>query len=83
MDLVKFGERLRQARKAAHMTQAKLGEELGLTGPYISSIERGVCAIGIEIFLQLCLVLNKEPDELLCDSVTHTQRAKTRPNRLH
>ena len=36
------GERIRQARKALHITQVELGKTMGITGSGVSQIEAGV-----------------------------------------
>lgn len=37
----RVGQRVREARKAAGMTQAELGEEIGVTGAAIAHLEAG------------------------------------------
>lgn len=38
---MKYGERLRRARKHAHLTQAQLAERSGVSQPNISDLENG------------------------------------------
>lgn len=40
-DFLSVGERLKQARKAIHVTQVEFGETLGITQAAISSVESG------------------------------------------
>ncbi|SIT43731.1 hypothetical protein BN2476_350262 [Paraburkholderia piptadeniae] len=61
---MKFGERLRQARKAAKLTQVELGRRVGLTQAAISDLESGNTA-GTAQLLPLAKALGVAPEWLL------------------
>jgi transcriptional regulator with XRE-family HTH domain len=56
-----FGQRLRQARKAVHLTQENLAFEAGLDRTYISMLERGKQCPTIIVLFQLCKAMSIEP----------------------
>jgi transcriptional regulator with XRE-family HTH domain len=62
---VLFGQRLRQLRKKAGLSQEALAHESGLDRSYVGSVERGEYNISL---LNICLLaeaLNVPPHELL------------------
>jgi len=60
-----FGDRLRQARGAAGMSQEQLGTEIGLNRTSISNIEKGRQRLLVHQLPVLARVLRKSVDELL------------------
>ena len=60
-----FGDQLRQLRKAANITQEELAFRAGLARTYISLLERGVKSPSLTIFLRLCAVLQRKPEEVI------------------
>ncbi len=71
MDMQAVGERIRVAREAKHLTQQSLAEEVGLSAPHISVIERGVKAPRLDTFVAIANALDVSADELLIDVVDH------------
>jgi transcriptional regulator with XRE-family HTH domain len=66
-DLVKFGERVRQLRQSAEVSQEKLAELAELHRTYIGGIERGERNVALLNILKLAKALNASPSELLKD----------------
>jgi transcriptional regulator with XRE-family HTH domain len=60
-----FGEHLRNARKAAHLTQEELAFRANLDRTYISLLERGLKSPTLTTFFQLCRVLDLQPDSFI------------------
>jgi PAS domain S-box-containing protein len=62
---VRFGQRLRELRKARGMTQRELADKVGINFTYLSKLETGVMPRpGEKIILALAKVLDADPDEL-------------------
>lgn len=51
-----LGQRLRQFRKDAHLTQNQLAKKAGITPTYLSIIERGAQLPRLETFINLANV---------------------------
>ena len=66
-----IGERIKLARKSAHLSQAKLAEELSLSTEHISKLERGVSYGSIDTIIDICQTLNITPNFLLEDLVSN------------
>ncbi len=62
-----FGARLKQLRKASHVTQEELAFRVGLARNYISLLERGVKSPTLTVFLRLCIALNQQPAEVMAE----------------
>lgn len=60
-----IGKRVAFLRKNKGLTQAKLGDLVGVTDKHISEIERGVTGISIDMQILLCDVLNCSMDYLI------------------
>jgi transcriptional regulator with XRE-family HTH domain len=61
-----LGERLRQARQRAQLSQQRLGELIGQDQQYISKLERDVLpGMTVETLEQLCNALKVSADYLL------------------
>lgn len=60
-----FGDRLKQARTNAKMTQQELAERIGAKGNSISNWEKGVSRPDIEQVSQICAVLNVSANYLI------------------
>ena len=60
-----FGSKLRQARKAAGLTQQVLAERVGLSRPSITNIELGNQQIPLHMIESFASVLGMKPCELL------------------
>lgn len=60
-----IGERFREARKKAGMTQADLAEEAGTTQDYISDLERGKSDPTISMLRRIAHAMMVNPADLL------------------
>ena len=63
--MVKFGERVKQLRLSAGMTQEQLAELIDVSPQYISDLERGVVGISIATLRRLCEKLRISSDQIL------------------
>ena len=62
---MKFGQRLRELRKAKSMTQRELADKVGINFTYLSKLETGVWPHpGEQVILALARALDADPDEL-------------------
>ena len=68
----KFGNRVRQARKNAGLTQAELAEKLNLDTTTISRIENGNLSTSFSSMLNFSKVLNVRFDYLISDYLEET-----------
>ena len=60
-----FGEQLKQARKAANLTQSELAQIVESTKAAISRYEKNQRIPRSDIFLRLCFALNLDSDQVL------------------
>ena len=61
MTLPEIGQKLREARKAQHLSQGELADSLGMSRATISAIENGtVGEIGVRKLMALATVLDLE-----------------------
>lgn len=65
MDYNKIGEYIQSKRKALGMTQADLGDKLGVSSKAVSKWECGVALPDVSLFSGLCEILKIEVSELL------------------
>lgn len=65
MDQEKTGKFIARRRKEAGLTQAALGERLGVTDRAVSKWERGICLPDAALMLPLCQLLGITVNELL------------------
>lgn len=65
----KVGQRFKQYREKAGLTQEELAEKVGLNSNYISRIERGESFPRLEAFVALLNGLEVSADAILCDVV--------------
>lgn len=81
---LELGQRVRNERKAQHLTIAKLAEKAGLSSVYISKIEHGKCTITTETLIKLCNALEISADYLVNNTQAHTNVILERlQKRLH
>lgn len=59
------GDRIREARKVMHLSQADLAERLQISPSHMSDIENGKKNIGLDIFMRITEVLQVSADWLL------------------
>lgn len=64
-----LGNKIRQYRKKAHLTQEELADLIGLSQKYISNIECAKAAPSLPTLINLCNVLKATPNQLLLDSI--------------
>ncbi|MFC6841501.1 helix-turn-helix domain-containing protein [Xanthomonas theicola] len=69
-----FGDRLREARKAAGLTQEQLGFALGVTKSSVSAWENDRETPGFRLLPNLRGVLKRSLDELICGQVQGAAR---------
>lgn len=62
-----FGERLKAAREEIGYTQSKLGELIGYGNSTISEYEKGNNKPNLDVFINLCKILNQTPNYFLQD----------------
>lgn len=65
-----MGDRIKEARRKAGLTQEQLAEKVDISLTYVSEIERGLKLPSISVFIKLIEVLNVSADYLLRDSVS-------------
>ena len=71
-----FGAQLREARRAAGITQAQVGEFLGVGKAAVSNWESGRNEPGVEQLRTLCKRLNCSADDLLGIAANDEQKAR-------
>ncbi len=69
MVLYNLGNRIREERKKAHLTQEQLAEKAACNESYIGQIERGVKNPSLEVLVNIANALNVTVDYLLADNV--------------
>ena len=72
MDLIKIGQMISEKRKEKKLTQAQLGELLGISGKSVSKWERGINMPDIEKMNQLCSILEINLVDMLNGKVNDT-----------
>ena len=60
-----MGNRIKIRRKELRIKQAELAERLNISNSHMSSIENGRQKPSLDIFIQICNLLNVTPDYLL------------------
>jgi len=76
-----FGIKLRQARKAAGLTQEVLADRVGLSRPSITNIELGNQQVPLHMLDSFASVLGMKPCELLPED-TRGQETRQLPKKL-
>ena len=64
-----MGNRIKIRRKELRIKQAELAERLNISNNHMSSIENGRQKTSLDIFIQICNLLNVTPDYLLLGSM--------------
>ena len=67
MDLTSIGERIKQYRMAAGLSQSQLAEMTGISTKYVSVLERSAKPPTLETLINIANALNISSDLLLCD----------------
>ena len=78
MDMVKMGSFLAELRKEHHLTQAELGEKLGVTNKTISRWETGNYMPPVEMLEELSKMYDMTINELLSDRKLTTEVCRFR-----
>ena len=60
-----FGERLRDLRSTAGLSQERLAQDAGVSWSTVSQIERGQRAVRLVTLLRLAVALGTDPAELV------------------
>ena len=76
MDMVKMGSFLAEVRKEHKLTQADLGEKLGVTNKTISRRETGIYMPPVEMLEALSNMYNMTINELLSGKKLSTEEYK-------
>jgi transcriptional regulator with XRE-family HTH domain len=61
------GERLRQAREGAGLSQSSLGKRIGSPQSFVSAIERGLRPRRFDTYVELARLVNLDPISVLAD----------------
>ena len=64
-----MGNRIKIRRKELRIKQAELAERLNISNNHMSSIENGRHKPSLDVFIQICNLLNVTPDYLLLGSM--------------
>lgn len=64
-----MGNRIKIRKKELRIKQAELAERLNISNNHMSSIENGRQKPSLDIFIQICNLLNVTPDYLLLGSM--------------
>jgi len=65
IDYIKIGMRIRQARKAKGWSQDVLAKQCGISMSFMGHIERGTRIMSLDTFVNICMALSVDADELL------------------
>lgn len=65
---IEIGNRIKQARENAGLTQDRFSELIGMGTKSISAVERGTVGISLSALKKICRVLSVSSDELLFGS---------------
>ena len=76
MDQIKIGKFIAERRKSLGLTQARLGEMLGITDRAVSKWERGISLPDSSIMLELCGILKITVNDLLCGEIVTVDNYK-------
>lgn len=69
MDLTLIGQRIRQARETARITQEDLAQAVGCTAKHIGAIERGIKTPRLDTFIIIANATGASPNLLLQDLI--------------
>ena len=69
IDYTDIGRRIKQKRMEKGLTQEKLAELVGIGPSHMSHLESGKTVASMDVFIELCNVLECSADELLCREI--------------
>lgn len=75
MDKIAIGNRIRDAREQAHLTQEQLAELVDISPTHMSVIERGVKTPKLDTFVRIANALGVSADALLQGGVDHANES--------
>ena len=64
--MVEFSQRLKQLRKAKHMTQGQVAERIGVTASMVSSYEVDIRLPSYDVLIKIARLFGVTLDYLLC-----------------
>lgn len=71
-----IGKRIQMIRKHRGLTQENLAEMLGISTNHMSSLERGLYNVKIEMLVRIMNCLDCTADDLFCDVIKSGYKAK-------
>ena len=77
---IEMGLRLKEHRKALHLTQEQMAEKLNVSIKHYGGVERGVAGLSIENLIEVSNILGVDLDYLIKGS---TSNHDILPNRIH
>ena len=60
-----IGQRIKEYRKKAHLTQENLAEKVGISTVHLSHIESGNAIFSLKVFIFISIALNVSTDYLI------------------
>lgn len=71
LDYAEIGRRIARRRKELGLRQAEVCRRAGISGKYLSCIERAASIPSLEVLTKLAQALDTTPDEFLIGSIRH------------
>ena len=78
MDQTKIGSFIAERRKEIGLTQAQLGEKLGVTDKSVSKWERGICLPDVSNYMELCSILGISLNEFFAGEYIRGEELATK-----
>lgn len=72
--LQKIGNNIKTARQLKSFTQERLAEQLNKSVNFVSLVERGKSGIGIKTIIDICNILDIEPNSLFSGIVNYSNK---------
>ena len=72
-----FGEKIRQGRKAAGLTQRQLADRLGVSNTSVSNWEKNLSRPDADLIQALCVCLNLQPNDFYGAQSTPSEKRPT------
>ncbi|MBQ7661663.1 MAG: helix-turn-helix transcriptional regulator [Clostridia bacterium] len=73
MDYRRIGQKIKERRRALHITQESLAEKIDVSVGYISQVERGITKISLDLLDRLAAALDCEIVDFLADTTSRPQ----------
>ncbi len=73
LDYKAIGTRVRRKRLDKNLSQFELANEIGVSNPHISNIERGKTKVSLPTLIDIANALETSLDELVCDNVNESR----------